>query len=213
MAEIVSFKAKAAQIAADCADGFRSVFVNYEYLVCSQAFTQNPYYIVSAKPDNYMHLTGIPFGNPQLFFDKCINGSICESDISFFKRGQTESEVKGSVRRKIAVLPNLINIFSCPLMAEESFSKNRVICSFGTSDGTCTVGFTLVTNNKLAVRPMTLLRGYELDAATAKPVDLVLRRPMGETLFDTIIIGDNTTLSTYFSKIEPMLKKDVFCRK
>ena len=209
MANVISFKARVAKQVSQYASGFQSVFVDYEYLVCSKAFTQKPFYIVTAKQDNYMHLTGIPFKDAQLFFDKCINSSLAEVDIGFVKKGQSESEVKGSIRRKISVLPNLISIFSKSLMAEESFSKNRVICSFGTSDGACTVGFTLTHNENPMVKPMTLLSKSELDMAKSKPVDLILRRKTGYIKFDTLIFGNADSIDTYRSSIGTLLSDNL----
>ena len=207
----VSFKQRVASTVCQYSSAFKSVFVDYEYLVCSPAFILNPYYIVTSNEDNFLHLTGISYRNPQDFFNKCITGTLSEADISFLKRGQTESAVKGSVRRKINVLPNLVNIFNAPLIAEEAFSKNRIICSFGASDNSCTVGFTLTAGNSLKVRPMTLLSGYELNPVNSKAVELILRRKSGDAVFDTIIIGNFNALTKYrdaiFDLISDSLKQ------
>lgn len=42
-------------------------------------------------------------------------------------------------------------------MTEESFRKNRVICSFATADGNCTLGF----SNSQKARPKSLIKGNE----------------------------------------------------
>lgn len=206
----VSFKDKVRQTVIQCASDYKSVFVDFEYLVCSTAFTINPYYIISGKEDNYRHLTGVSFPDPQVFYDKCINRTLTESDISFVKKGQTESAVKGSVRRKISVLPKIMHMFGETLFVEESFQKNRVKCSFAADDITYTLGFSLASE-KLISRPMTLLKGFELDNAKAKKVDIILRRPFGQAKFDKILIGDKASLEKYKVDIWELLSDELFC--
>lgn len=57
MGEVVSFKTRVAQQVSHYALGFQTVFVDYEYLVCSKAFTEKPFYIVTAKQDSRTSLT------------------------------------------------------------------------------------------------------------------------------------------------------------
>lgn len=38
---------------------YQEVYVDYEYLICSEAFKQNHYYIIDAQKDNFQHLTGV----------------------------------------------------------------------------------------------------------------------------------------------------------
>lgn len=205
MTDIISFKQRVATTVSQYSAAFKSVFVDYDYLVCSPVFVLNPYYIITAGEDNYLHLTGISFGDPQDFFNRCADGTLTESDISFVKRGQAESAVKGSVRRKITVLPNLVRIFETPLIVEESFSKNRVVCSFGASDNSCTIGFTLANADNLYVRPMTLLSGSELDPEKVGNVELILRRKTGTELFDTILFGGTEELAKHKNTIANLL--------
>jgi len=97
-----------------------------------------------------------------------------------------------------------MNIFESSLLAEESFSKNRIVCSFGTSDGIYTIGFTSSSKDNL-VKPMTLLSGFELDKTKARNVDLVLRRETGKDLFDSMIVGDKDILSQYKNSFSCLL--------
>ena len=209
MADLISFKQRVAETVSQYSADFKSVFVDYEYLVCSPAFVLNPYYIITADKDNYLHLTGVSYRDPNDFFNKCSTGTLTEADISFAKRGQAESAVKGSVRRKINVLPNLVRIFDSSLIVEESFSKNRVVCSFGASDNSCTVGFTLTSGNSLRVRPMTLLSGSELDRAKARDVELILRRKTGGSSFDTLLLGDTDMLLKYRTSLWELLSEQL----
>lgn len=209
MPNLISFKQRVATTVCQHSAIFKSVFIDYEYLVCSPAFVQNPYYIVTAYADNFLHLTGNAYRNPQEFFDKCYNGTLTETDISFTRRGQTENMVKGSIRRKIKVLPNLVNIFNNPLKAEESFSKNRVVCSFATSDNACTVGFTLTSHDSFRVRPMTLLSGFELNPEKSHDVELILRRKAGDKCFDTIVFGNPCMLTKYKESIFDLLSNQL----
>ena len=56
----------------------------------------------------------------------------------------------------MSVLENSIQIFSSEaIVVEENFNKNRISCSFASSDKVCTIGF---TKTKLA-KPQTVLKG------------------------------------------------------
>ena len=92
-----------------------------------------------------------------------------------------------------------------PLLAEESFVKNRVHCSFATTDRRATIGFIAADKSK----PMTLLRGDRLDSSKSAAVDLVLRRPYGSQLFDEVIYGDETMIAKYQSDIESLITEDL----
>lgn len=47
----------------------------------------------------------------QSFFDKCIDGSLSENDFDFIKKGQDERLVKGTVRREIKALSDMMGLF------------------------------------------------------------------------------------------------------
>ena len=106
---------------------YEEIYVGYEYLICSEAFMQNDYYMVSAMRDNFQHLTGVHSNiSSREFFDKCIQGTLIDTDFDFIKKGQDEKAVKGTVRRKIKVLPNMMELFKDGLQAEENFKKNKL---------------------------------------------------------------------------------------
>lgn len=132
---------------------------------------------------------------------KCQDGTLEETDYSFVKRGQSETEVKGSVRRKINAFPSVIGIFSSGTCVEEDFNKNRIRCSAAAGNNECTLGFTFSTPSK----PMTLLKGNQLDMTKSKPLELVLRKESGSDKFDEIIVGNEETLKKYYSKIRSVL--------
>ena len=121
------------------------------------------------------------------------DGILEERDFDFIKDGQSESEVKGSVRRKINALGGIMGIFSGCTIAEEDFVKNRIRCGLATSNINVTLGFVVVGKAK----PMTLLKGNELDVTKAKPLDLVLRKMPGESNFKEVIVGCETALREY----------------
>lgn len=153
---------------------YEEIYVDYEYLICSEAFEHRNYYIIDAQKDNFQHLTGVHSRiSAKIFFDKCRDGSLSEEDFDFMKKGQDEKSVKGTVRRKIKALPDMMDLFREGMQAEEDFRKNRVICSFATADGNCTLGFT----DTEKARPKSLIRGNELE--NPKAVELVLRRKSG----------------------------------
>lgn len=80
----ISFKERVKNIAISEATFYKQNFIDYQYLICSDAFKIKNYYIIDAKPDNYQHLLGIhSLINAQEFFDKCYNGTLQETDFDF----------------------------------------------------------------------------------------------------------------------------------
>lgn len=205
--EKISFKKRVKTIMVNEANNYKNNFANYEYLVCSDSFELKDYYIVSAKEDNYMHLTGVnSLISPQDFFNKCCDGSLQESDFNFNKRGESEKSIIGTVRRKINVLSDMVILFNNKnIMVEENFVKNNIYCSFVTADSKCTLGFTDATKS----RPKSLLKGYQLDPSKAKRVKLLLRKKVNHDKFNEILIGDTKDLIDCYDKIKSLI--DVQC--
>lgn len=201
-----SFKERVTQVAIAQAKIYEQVFLKYEYLLCSEAFSDKPYYIISAHADNFRHLVGVNTTfSAEEFFVRCLAGTLTENDFDFYKRGQSEKEVKGAVRDKIIALPEFLSMMGKPLLAEESFVKNRVHCSFATTDRSATVGFIAADKSK----PMTLLRGDRLDSTKSAAVDLVLRRPYGTQYFTEIIFGTEAMIEKYVDEIKALLNRDL----
>lgn len=197
-----SFKERVRQEAIKESKRYKEIYVDYEYLICSKAFVKRNYYIINAEKDNFQHLTGVHSKiNAQEFFDKCVDGSLSEQDFDFVKKGQDEKSVKGTVRRKIRVLPEMMDLFREGLQAEEGFKKNKIVCSFAMADSNCTLGFT----DSAKARPKSLIWGNELK--NPKPVELVLKRKSGARLFDQIVIGSRETLNKYREQIEGIVDK------
>lgn len=205
MAEL-TFKQRVAQTAITYATVYESVYLKYEYLVCSEAFSSQDYYIIAACADNYRHLIGVNTAiSADDFFAKCLSGTLTEDDFDFVKNGQSEAAVKGSVRRKINALPHFLSMLGSPLVAQEKFIKNRVSCTFATTDKCVTVGYITVGKS----RPKTLLKGDELEEEKCRKVDLILRRPTGEKLFSEIVCGNAGMITKYKAKIEPLLAENL----
>lgn len=190
-----SFKQRVCETAITCAQIYKTEFIDYNYLICSKAFTLNPFYIINAHADNFQHLLGVhSFISAKEFFEKSYGGTLTIDDFDFIKPKQDEKVVKGFVRRKIKILPNALNIFhNQSIMVEENFVKNRISCSFATSDNICTLGF---ENHKYSV-PKTLLKSNELDTNKAYPVDLILRKSKSNKYFSEIILGNKEDISNY----------------
>lgn len=206
MEEQKSFKDRVKETVINNAMSYKWYYVNYEYLLCSKAFTQNEFYIVSAHEDNYLHLTGLHTSlSAEDFFNKCYAGTLNESDFDFKKIGQNEKEVKGSVRRKINSLSAMMNMFGSSTMIEEDFVKNRIRCSFATANSNVTLGFVISGKAK----PMTLLKGNELDSSKAKRLELVLRRRKGEDKFSELLVGTEETLNEYRECLGELLSNDL----
>lgn len=202
----LSFKERVARVSIEQARIYKRVFVEREYLLCSTAFLCRAYYIISAKEDNFRHLIGI---NTNIsagdFFERCQSGDLTADDFDFIKRGRSEKEVKGSVRRKVNALPYFNEIFNSRLYAQESFSRNGVICSIAATDCDITVGF--IDNGKS--RPKSLLKGNCLDPSKAKPVDLILCKQVNAPLFNEIVYGDKDALRMYYDKIRHVVCDDL----
>lgn len=191
----ISFKERVRQIIISEARSYKDNLVNYEYLVCSDAFTEKEFYLIDAKEDNYQHLTGVnSLICAQEFFEKSYNGTLLLTDFDFIKRNQSEKSVIGSVRRKISVLHDMVNIFNnSQLIVQEKYMKNNIICDFSTTDGKCILGF--VDSEK--ARPKSLIKGKVTDNE-AKSVKLLMRKKIDEDIFDEVLIGNNEAIEKYY---------------
>lgn len=206
MEERKSFKERMKETVISNAYLYKKYYVDYEYLLCSKAFKKKEYYIVSAYEDNYLHLTGLHTKlNAATFFEKCYKGTLEEYDFDFSKIGQTENEVKGSVRRKINSLPNIMGMFSVGTFVEEDFEKNRIRCALAAGNISTTLGFVVTGKAK----PMTLLKGNELNSGKAKKLDIVLRRKSGEKKFSEMLIGSSEHLQEYKEALNGLLSKEL----
>ena len=162
---------------------YKSVFMNYDYLIYSDNFVINPYYIISSIEGNFSHLTGIkPLIPANDFYFACLNSTLQETDFEY----KNEKSFKGTIKRKFKAFSELPYFFRQNLKAEENFYKGNVYCSVAAADNLITVGFIQLP----AVRPMTLLKGNCLKPTKTVDITLVLRRDKGSKEFDTIIQGD-----------------------
>lgn len=79
-----SFKQRVCETAINCSKIYMSEFVENSYLICSNAFTNNPYYVINAHADNFQHLLGIHSLVPAKdFFDKCYDGTLTVDNFDF----------------------------------------------------------------------------------------------------------------------------------
>ena len=94
-----SFKARVRNAAIQFSKDYFSQYVSRDYLVLSDAFHNQPYYIISAEKSNYLHLVGVSTNLSAMdFFDKCFNGTLAESDFEISSHGQDAKASKGSIR-------------------------------------------------------------------------------------------------------------------
>ncbi|MCR5272601.1 MAG: hypothetical protein K6E13_06430 [Lachnospiraceae bacterium] len=200
----ITFKERVATCAIENAKIFQNNFVQYEYCICSKAFTSG-YSFTKALDGNYLHLVGVNTSLPaDSFFKKCLNGTLTENDFDFSKPGVGRNALKGSVRHKIKVLPDMVDIFSNKgIYAQQGFSKNQIACAFASSDGNCTLGF---ANSG---HPKSLLRGDHLENNKRYPVDIVLRRKTGEEIFDEVLWKIDDSISDYKDTLKQIVSKDV----
>ena len=206
MEEQKSFKERVRDTVIRNASSYKRYYVDYEYLLCSKAFVKKRYYIISAYEDNYLHLTGLHTNlDAEAFFQKSYKGTLTEEDFDFCKSGQTEGEVKGSVRRKINSLPGIMDMFTAGTLVEEDFEKNRIRCSLAAGNSGATLGFAVAGK----ARPMTLLKGNELNVAKAQKLDVVLRRKAGEIKFSELLLGDEKSLCEYKQYLHEVLSEEL----
>lgn len=202
MAEQKSFKTRVKEEAVRCSKIYKDLFVDYDYLLCSEVFVDSDYYIIQGHEDNYEHLTGVGTKiSAATFFERCYNGTLVEDDFSFQKRNKSEENVKGAVKDKIRVLPDIASIFNSNTVVEEGFHQNKIACSFATEGVTFTMGFICDGYSK----PKTLLRGKKLNPNRAGTLELVLRRKRGEDKFDEILVGNEDALKKYADKVQAQL--------
>lgn len=197
-----NFKERVRKAAIDGARIYQEIFLNYEYLICSEAFNIEKYYIIDGQKDNYQHLVGInPLIDKEEFFIKSKSGELTLDDFNFDKDGASEKSTKGTVRRKIIALPSIGNLFTKDTMVQERFIKNTNFCHFATSDNKCTLGFVSTPKS----RPKTLLKGNELKKDKMKKVDLIIRKKKDEKKFNEIIVGDINILMKHFNDIKELI--------
>lgn len=110
------------------------------------------------------------------------------------------------MRKKIRALPYYTAMFAQPLVVQEDFSKNSVFCSFAGTDCNMTIGY--IAHKK--AHPKSLMLGDAVDWTKAAPVDLLLRRPAGETLFSELLMGTQKELLAYQSKLSTLLSPSLF---
>jgi hypothetical protein len=193
-----TFKRRALNAIVKHGADFKSVFIDYDYMVYSEAFKMQPYYIISANEGNYKHLTGVVSSvSPYEFFSKCLNETLLEADFDFILThfdGKKEN-VKNTIKKKIKALPYIADFFHANIVAEENFTRGRVNCVIATSDNKITIGF----EDRKSAKPKTLLRGNEIKNAV--PVSLVLRRNRGLDKFNTIIQGDVQNFHALFPEM------------
>ena len=198
-----SFKNRVAQVAISCAAIYRDSFVEYDYLVCSEAFGNTQCQEIKAEANNYLHLIGVNTSlSPNVFYQKCIDGTLKQSDFDFIKQGQSEKSVKGSVRQKIKALPQMLKMFEQELMVEKNFKKNKISCLFATADSDFTIGFVETG------RPKSLMRRNQLDEKKSKPVELVYRKKRKEDKYSERIVGNDDSFEKYKDGISNYIKQD-----
>ncbi len=196
----MSFKERVKKAAIDGAKLYKENFIDCEYLICSKAFHEKQYYVAKADEGNYLHLIGVHTEmTPKEFFEKCYEGTLTEEDFDFEKKNQSEKSVKGSVRQKIKVLPDMLQMYGKELVAQENFKKNRVECAFATADSTHTLGYAS------AGRPKSLLQKNELDQDKSEKVDLVFKKKRGAEKFTQLVSGRVEMIERYRSQINEML--------
>lgn len=182
----ISFKTRVKNEVIGNAGIYYSCFVCRDYLVLSPAFHRKPYYEISAHKGNYLHLTGVSTHlSAESFFDKCLNGTLTEDDFTLGGASRDGKTAKGAIRDKIRALPSMPSIISAGCLVEEDFKKNRISCSFASSDGAITMGFISLQR----AFPMTLLRGDELDHSKAADAKVILSKSQDAELYSSILVG------------------------
>jgi len=198
----MSFKERVCKELIIGATEYKTMLLDYEYLIYSDKFKNKPYYIIKAYGENYAHLTGVRSVISAFdFFNNCISGTLEESDFDFVDKYKSEKSVIGTVRRKLYCLGNLSDLFSNNLQAEENFNKGRVHCTLAAFNQTFTIGF-IETDFLL---PQTIMKGDCLNKNNSVDISLVLRRNRDTSQFDTVIKGNAEQFKIDFPTAEIML--------
>ncbi|MCR4609208.1 MAG: hypothetical protein K5750_05870 [Eubacterium sp.] len=202
--EQVSFKTRVKNVAIENAHKYKAYYVDKDYLLISDAFHDKNYYCVKAEKDNYLHLLGVSTKlSAESFFDKCEDGSLSEDDFEIMANERDAKSVKGSIRRKINVLPEIFELMSEKSMVEESFQKNKVFCSIASANDECTLGFVSTP----AARPKSLLKGNELNSQKSKPIKIILSKKRNEDKYDNLIVGSKEDLVENYELVKALVSK------
>ncbi|MFV0395770.1 MAG: PBECR4 domain-containing protein [Coprobacillaceae bacterium] len=207
MTDNISFKQRVRNIAVEEAKYFKIDYIDTQYLILSKNFKNKEFYIITAEKDNYLHLLGV---NTNLsckdFFDKCYNGTLLEQEFDFNKKGQSEKNVKGSVRRKIATIKYLHKLFYDEFLIEEDYQSNSLRCAIMTSDGNnITLGFSYGYKSY----PMSLLKGNQMKSEPVLP-DLVLTKGKDNEKFNKIIVGNKNVINEFRDILNGVVDTSLF---
>ena len=201
----LSFHSRVKNTLIQCAEIYNSFYVKYDYLIIADAFKKNPYYIISAQEDNYLHLTGVSTNlSAKQFFHKCISKTLSESDFKLKTHGKSEKDSKGTIRQKIRNLPLISYNINSSCLIQENFKHNAVLCSFASSTAKCTLGFIASPD---ITRPLSLLNGDIVDHSVATPIKLCLSKPQGVPQFNKIEIGTIHDLSCNYQLLKGKISK------
>ena len=95
------------------------------------------------------------------------------------------------------------------LFVQDGFKKNNIVCTVGTTDSICTVGFiSSSVRNLPKAFPKTLLKGNELKSA--EKVELLLKRKKGNEKFDNILIGNRSIIRENFEELKEIITVDLY---
>ena len=206
MSNQTTFKSRVRETAIEYADQYRSYYVEKSYLLISDAFKKKSHYIVEAEATNYLHLLGVSTNlSPRDFYNKCLRGDLQDNDFELSFHGRDAKSSKGAIRQKILTFPNMFGILSSSNPVEEDFCKNVVRCTFATSEGSCTLGFIATPH----ARPMTLLRGDELNHNNAQPLKLVFMKTRSDELFSQIIVGSEADAVAYYDSLKDLITSEL----
>ena len=54
-----TFKERVKNVTISCAEIYKKEFVEYDYLICSEAFEEEKYQVIKAEKSNFLHLIGV----------------------------------------------------------------------------------------------------------------------------------------------------------
>lgn len=201
-----SFQERVRDAIIQSAKEYKEYFVDYDYLICADCFQNASYYIVQAHDTNFKHLTGVSTAlTAKDFFQKAYHGTLAEDDFSISKKGIPDKAAKGTVRRKINALPNVIGIFNSNTLVEEDYAHNSIRCSFIAEDKKSTIGFAKTEPTV----PLTILFGEKINSDRAGHLSLVLRKRENDALFHEIILGGKNDLKEHLPAIAGLLTEEL----
>ena len=201
------FKERVASLACEYAPYFKELFIDREFLFYSEAFGADACEYMTADSFNYSHLLGIHSSIPNhKLFDMCMSGTLTANDFHFAHQQVDEITGKGYARRKMRALRYIDELLEDGVMVQANYRQASISGRFLL--GTENVCLCCSYDNQRHPNSLLEPRGM-MDREKCFPVDLILSRRKGTTMYDTIELGGPAELRKYRDKLPAVVSKEI----